>query len=74
MTTPDLIKDFVAKLRNRLCKEPHLAERMTAEAEDHLVESAQSLQSQGLSVEDAAREAIARFGDPENIARTLRLT
>jgi hypothetical protein len=71
--TTDSLKEFVAKLRNRLRQDPHLAERITAEVEDHLAESAHSRQSQGLSAEDAAREAIARFGDPEEIARTFDL-
>lgn len=45
--------------------------RALAEAEAHLAESVEMLVRQGRSPEDAAREAIARFGPPESVARAV---
>ncbi|HKX17808.1 MAG TPA: permease prefix domain 1-containing protein [bacterium] len=45
--------------------------RALTEAEAHLSESVEALTRQGRSPEDAAREAIARFGPPESVARAV---
>ena len=45
--------------------------RALAEAEAHLAESVETLVRRGRSPEDAAREAIMRFGPPERVARAV---
>lgn len=45
--------------------------RALTEAEAHLAESVETLTRQGRSPEEAADEAIARFGPPENVARAV---
>ena len=45
--------------------------RALTEAEAHLSESVEALLRQGRSPEEAAREAVARFGPPESVARAV---
>ena len=55
-----VIDDYLAELRRRLRFRPVLRSRLLAEAESHLRESAEALESE--------HEAVARFGPPEHIA------
>jgi hypothetical protein len=47
-------------------------ERILAEVEDHLSQSVEALMRDGLSPELVEREAVARFGDPSELAVLLR--
>jgi hypothetical protein len=72
MNPPDPISEFLSQLRTELHLGPWQSDRVIAETEDHLVELAQRLHAGGLSAEEAAREAIARFGTAEEIAKCFR--
>ena len=72
MNQTDPISEFLSQLRTELHLGSRLSERVIAEAEDHLLESAQRLYIAGLSSEEAVREAIAHFGTPEEIAKCFR--
>lgn len=65
------IQAFLAQLRKELRIRPPLAERVIAEAEDHLLETAKRYRERSLSLEEAECEAVARFGTPENIAKSF---
>jgi len=71
MTTPPLIKFFLAQLRGYLRVEPSLAELIVAEVEDHLIDALHELQRSGLTDEQTAHQVIARFGMPEEIANAF---
>ena len=62
MSEPPIV-DYLARLRRRL-RWDRRRERVLAEIEDHLRAAAAALQEQGLTAEDATREAIAQLGAP----------
>ena len=64
-------KAFLEAIRAALSVGPDRAERIMRELEDHLEGTAAMLRSSGWTSEDAEREAIARLGSPENLARAL---
>src|SRR5262245_16403080 len=72
MNRPDPISEFLSQLRIELHLGRGQSDRVIAETEDHLVELAHRLRSGGLSSEEAARGAIARFGKAEEIAKCFR--
>jgi hypothetical protein len=65
--TDDPIRDYLADLGKELGRFARHRRRTLAEVEDHLREAACALQKQGLTAEDAAREAIAQLGAPGDI-------
>jgi hypothetical protein len=69
MNRPDPIGEFLSELRIKLHLEPGQSDRVIAETENHLLEAADRLYAGGLSSEEAAREAIARFGSAEEVAK-----
>jgi hypothetical protein len=69
MNDSRVIAEFLSELQNELRSHPRLAERIVTEAQDHLLEAAQRLQAGGLPPEEAEREAVTRFGSPEDVAR-----
>jgi HAAS domain-containing protein len=62
---------YLDRLFDRLSGTGTRGRRALAEAEAHLAESVDALTRQGRSPEDAAREAIARFGPPETVAKAV---
>lgn len=62
------IDSYLAELRRTLRFRLLLRERLLAEAESHLHESAAALRRAGRAPDDAEREAVARFGSPEALA------
>jgi hypothetical protein len=68
MNRPSLIGAYMAELRRRLKFRTSRVERILLEAENHLDESARALESEGLPREVAEREALVRFGTPEEVA------
>lgn len=62
------IATFLAQLCAALRLGRRRADRILAEVEDHLLETAESLQARGLSPEEAERQALARFGALEHLA------
>jgi hypothetical protein len=70
MSTPDdRIEKYLRSLRARLRTTPQDAERITAEAEDHLREAVTAALAAGLSYADAEDVAIASFGSVRAVAR-----
>lgn len=67
----DSIKSFLETLRTTLSVGPHRAGRIARELEDHLESSAATLRSSGRTPEEAEREAIARLGSSDHLARAL---
>ena len=67
----DSIKSFLEALRTTLSVGPHRAGRIARELEDHLESSAATLRSSGRTPEEAEREAIARLGSSDHLARAL---
>ena len=65
MRPPDPIADYLDALARALAFDPALARRVAKEAEDHLREAAQTDGGDA----DAARRAVAAFGDPRALAR-----
>lgn len=65
------VERYLDRLFDRLAGTGARGRRALAEAEAHLAESVEALIRQGRSREDAAREAITRFGPPERVARAV---
>lgn len=65
----DLITAYIEELRAELVTSKRRKHRIMAEVRDHLLESAAGLEAEGLTPEEAQREAVARFGHPVVVAR-----
>lgn len=63
-----MIADYLAELHRALRRRFLLRGRLVAEAEGHLQDSVDELRRAGMSVEDAEREAVARFGPVRVVA------
>jgi uncharacterized protein involved in exopolysaccharide biosynthesis len=63
------VDDFLDRLHAALARHGIHDSRIAAEAQDHLIDAVEAGQRRGLSLEDAEREAMQRFGDPEQVAR-----
>jgi hypothetical protein len=64
----DPIEEYLATLERGLRGRPN-RDRLLAEAEDHLRESAEHLERSGMPRDAAAREAVARMGEAEPLRR-----
>jgi hypothetical protein len=62
------IDEYLAELRAGLRLRPSYADRLLAEAEDHLRLAAEAAQADGLGPADAERTAVARFGGVDQVA------
>jgi hypothetical protein len=69
---PDPIDDYLDRLLAALAPRTPGARRLLAEAEDHLRDAVEAAVSRGVSPDDAAFAAIARFGPPRVVARAFR--
>jgi len=67
MTTPDPIDDYLGDLRHRVRLRRNAA-RLVEDAEEHLRSVQQTHIDAGLDPTSSAVEAIARFGEPRDIA------
>jgi len=67
MRPPVPIAEYLDRLTSELRFDPRLSRRVRREIEDHLLDVVAD--STGTNPEDAARQAVARFGDPRLIAR-----
>lgn len=63
------VEQYLDQLFDRLAGTGRHGRRVLTEAEAHLTESAETLLRQGRPPDEAAREAIARFGSPETVAK-----
>ncbi len=70
---PEPIERYLDDLFNHLTGTGAAGRRALSEAEDHLLAATAEGTSKGLSEEDAARQAVARFGDPARIASGLKV-
>lgn len=66
--THEALAHYLAKLRANLAGAPAPIDRLLAETHDHLLAAAECLMRQGYGPEEAAREAVERFGAAEEIA------
>ena len=66
--TGDPIDDYLTRLARELGKRGFDDARTIEEARDHLVDAIEDGQRRGLSLADAEREALERFGAPEIVA------
>jgi hypothetical protein len=71
--TPEAIERYLDDLFNHLTGTGSAGRRALSEAEDHLLAATAEGVAQGLSEEDAAKRAVARFGDPAKIAAGLKV-
>jgi len=62
---------FLNRLEQELRQRGHIDARMLDEARDHLLDAVEDGQRRGLSIEDAQREALERFGAPDLVAAQL---
>jgi len=69
--TPTPIDDYLDRLRRALARWGYEDARLLAEAREHLADAIDEGLQRGLSAEDAARQAFARFGPPELVARSI---
>ncbi|HEY3266271.1 MAG TPA: permease prefix domain 1-containing protein [Armatimonadota bacterium] len=72
MKPNDTIAGYLLTLRRRLLLGAETRDRIIAEVEDHLEESARALREAGRTPAAAEREAVARFGDPTRTALRLQ--
>jgi hypothetical protein len=63
------IEHYLDRLFDALAGTGTGGRRVLIEAEAHLAESTSELESKGLNPDDAAREALARFGSPDMVAQ-----
>ncbi len=66
-----MITEYLVALLEGLPASPRNRRRIIAEAEDHLLCAAAELHAEGMPPEEAEREAVRRFGDPVQLARTF---
>jgi hypothetical protein len=66
------IERYLDELFDRLAGQGAAGRRALAEAEDHLRASAADAMAAGLAADQAEFDAVARFGPPAVVARTLR--
>jgi len=69
---PEPIERYLDDLFNHLSSTGSAGRRALAEAEDHLLAATAEGIKAGLSEEEAARRAVARFGDPARIAAGIK--
>jgi hypothetical protein len=69
---PPDAEGFLARLDDRLGLPVDICSEIHAELGDHLEDSIAALEAEGLDRERATREALARLGRPEELARQLR--
>ncbi len=79
MTTPELdampeVDSYLASLRVELDRVGVPESRMVDEARDHLRDAIEEGRRRGLTSSDAAREALARFGNAKMVARRCAAT
>jgi hypothetical protein len=70
--TASTIAALLAELARELPGDLPGRERILAEVEDHLAESVERLTVDGLTRAAAEREALARFGEPRELARVFQ--
>jgi hypothetical protein len=63
------IEQYLDRLFDALANTGPSGRRVLIEAEAHLAESTDALERGGLNPDDAAREALARFGSPDSVAQ-----
>jgi hypothetical protein len=68
----DAIDDYLDELASRLSSDGPRLRRLLWESECHLRESAEALRAKGLPGEEAARQAVARFGGADEVAQSMR--
>jgi uncharacterized protein involved in exopolysaccharide biosynthesis len=66
--TPGPVDAYLSRLERELRKHGLKDARVVEEAREHLVDAVEDGRRRGLSVEDAEREALERFGAPEIVA------
>jgi uncharacterized protein involved in exopolysaccharide biosynthesis len=64
----DSVSDYISRLDQQLRQRGIVDSRILAEAREHLIDAVNDARHQGLSLEDAEREALDRFGAPEIVA------
>jgi hypothetical protein len=70
---PEPIERYLDDLFNHLTGTGGAGRRALSEAEDHLLAATAEGQAAGLSEVEAAKRAVARFGDPARVATGLRV-
>jgi len=70
---PEPIERYLDDLFDHLTGTGAAGRRALGEAEDHLLAATAEGQEAGLSEVEAARQAVARFGDPARIAASLKV-
>jgi hypothetical protein len=66
------IERYLDELFDRLAATGAAGRRALAEAEDHLHDAAAAAMARGLPADQAELDAVARFGSPAVVARTMR--
>jgi hypothetical protein len=68
MESPAVIVSYLAALERALPFRGAVAERISSEVREHLLDAAASARAEGLGVDDALASAVARFGPAEVVA------
>jgi hypothetical protein len=66
---PDEVQSYLEEVKARLHLDPHTERRVISELHTHFQEKMIDLQEQGFPEKEAARQALATFGDARSIAR-----
>ena len=69
---PPEAAEYLATLDSHLRLPPEVRADIRAELADHLSDSIEAIEAEGLDRDQAAREALARLGRPEDLAAQLR--
>jgi hypothetical protein len=69
---PPVAATYLDALDSSLGLPAELRMEIRAELSDHLIDSIAALEAEGLAPDSAAREALARLGRPEELARQMR--
>jgi len=72
MSTDDAVEQYLDDLADRLRGQGRQVRRVLAEVEQHLEEATAAGVAEGLSYDDAASRAVARFGDAAAVAPGLQ--
>ncbi|MEO8074759.1 MAG: permease prefix domain 1-containing protein [Acidobacteriota bacterium] len=65
------VEAFVRAVRFSLKPGPSRSDRVAAEIRDHLESAAEALRAEGYTADEAAQEALGRFGSPDELIRHM---
>ena len=68
---PEVANDYLAAVDSQLAMPDWLRAEIRAELSDHLADSIEAIEAEGVEADSAAREALVRLGSPGDLARQM---